>query len=83
MNKLKEAAGRIFVSSNFIAQEIEKHRTFGTLYENLLREQDETGEWSRKFPLVSLDVALADLKIEVRKFARENTRNRAKSVVNY
>ncbi len=51
---------RSFMSPEIIVRELEKQQTFGAFYENILREQND--DPSHKFPLVSLEKALQDLR---------------------
>ena len=60
--EIADIAARIFVAPEVISIELEKRQTFGTFYEDLMREQNRTGEWARKFPPVTLDKALEGLK---------------------
>jgi glycosyltransferase involved in cell wall biosynthesis len=61
-NEIESVAERKFVPAKIIFRELEKRQTFGAFYENILHEQNRTGEWTRCFPFVALETALTNLK---------------------
>lgn len=67
---LEQICEKIFISVDFVSNELEKRQTFGAFYENLMREQGRIGEWERKFPPNTLDTALKNLKKETKKRRR-------------
>ena len=73
---ISDTAKRIFVAPEFILEQIEKQKIFGAFYEELMNEQNKSGEWSRNFPLVSLEKVLEDLKkfYEIQSFSQRSMR---------
>lgn len=67
LQTVKQISAQLFIAPESFLNELEKGRTFGLFYENLMREQDMRGEWARKFPPTALDKALNDLRNEVEK----------------
>lgn len=63
-------AEKMFVTAEFIENELEKHQTFGAFYDSLRCEQAQYH--SQKFPLVSIEKALEDLKALVGKLRTQS-----------
>lgn len=73
-DEIRRLAENLRVPANFLLAELAVRQTFGSLYENVLRRQHETGEWRRRNPPAPLAVALEDLRLMIPHF-----RLRAKS----
>lgn len=60
------------LAEDFILDQLNKPQTFGCLYENIVREQTRTAEWTKEFPLHEIERALFDLQNLARRLGAEN-----------
>ncbi len=51
----------LYIPTDFLVNELDNSKTFGSLYERVLHEQHRNGEWQKRHSAVALPVALNDL----------------------
>ncbi len=51
----------LLIPTEFLVNELDNSKTFGNLYEQILREQHRVGEWQKRHPPAALKIALKEL----------------------
>ena len=73
--ELTALAEHLFVSKFFLQTEFDNPQTFGALLEKVQREQTRVGEWKSRYPLVTVEKALSDLRRILEITRREKRKN--------
>ncbi|MGI8468607.1 MAG: glycosyltransferase [Pyrinomonadaceae bacterium] len=69
-DKIKTLAGDLLIPFEYLQNEISAPQTFGSLYEKVLCEQNQNGEWKKENSLTTVEKAISDLRSLLEKFRR-------------